>query len=115
MDDYKEIIRKIMLKQLIMTGIPPAERWPIPTVFKINEDFLKGLMTDMGFEIYMQLNAEDKKVAIEYLENCGPEICELVNCETFEEWNKNEEKDPIYVSDEILEELNKKYDLALEF
>ena len=109
LEELKVIFRNKMIKQILETGVPPSKKWPLPELFRQNSTILSGFLTEEGFEMYLDLSEDEQNIMIEYIENCGPELAEMLDCELFEDWDK----DPIMVSDEKINELREKYNLDL--
>ena len=116
MDKYKTIIKKNLLVKLITCGTPPAREWTIPPVMRLNHDILLALMTQEGYNVFDKMTDDEKKEAFAYLETIGGEICELAQCESFEEWSKDpvEDRLPIWVDDHVVEQLNQEYNLGID-
>ncbi len=110
---YKEFIRIFnsrMVKSIIENGTPPAKKWPLPPMFIENSTIMIALLTQEGYELYNQLDKDEQKEAISYVENCGPELVKMVGCCLFDDWDKTEK---IVISDEKIQELQEKYNLDI--
>ena len=94
-----------MVQQTIKNGVPPSEKWPVPIHVRGNSTVLEGLLGKKAFDLYIKFNDDERNVAIEYVENCGPEVCEMLGCPVYERWNKEK----ITLSTDRLYELYENY------
>lgn len=112
LEEFKKIFTSMMIKQIIKSGTPPAKKWPIPTVFRMNDNIMRALLSTKGYDLYLELGEQDQGKALQFVENCGPYLCDIIGCPTYEEW-KEADGDPIFVDDEQEQEIQEKYNLDL--
>ena len=110
MEEFVEKFRIRMIENTIKTNTPPAKLWPILPFMRSNRVIMTALLGKECYDIYSNLDDDDSEKATSYIQLCGQEICEIIGCPPFEEWNK----EPLSFTDEKIEELKCKYIINIE-
>ncbi len=109
LDEFKYVFKTRMIKQINDCGIPPAKYWPVPKFMRKDANIMKALLGRSIFDMYCNMSDEEQDKAIDYVENCGTELCEMLNCQLFDEWNKEK----IVITDNKKIELREKYNIDI--